>query len=74
MKRIFNIWPTVAEMARELDKPYQTVASWKSRGSIPGEFDTDIVRCAKVRGVDLTFEQIALERAKRLSKTIGGAA
>lgn len=63
MKRIFEIWPSLSDMAEEMAKPYPTVAAWKQRNSIPAKYDHELVRCAKARGVHLTYEQIASERS-----------
>jgi hypothetical protein len=50
-----EIWPTWAELARDLGVPYPTVASWPKRG-LPPRRIPDIIRAAKARGKDLTFE------------------
>jgi len=63
MEDIFNKWPTLADLARDLGKPYQTVAAWKQRGSIPAKHDLDLVRLAGLRGEVLTLEAIAKARA-----------
>lgn len=71
MDIVFDCWPTVAQMAKELKKPYTTVASWKARGSTPARHDIEIVEAARARGGQLTLEQIASARAqqhKRLKK------
>ena len=71
MKRIFNIWPTLKEMAADLGKPYPTVAAWHLRQSIPAKYDAEIVRVAKQRGAEISFEALARERAGQTSE--GGA-
>lgn len=63
MEHIFCIWPTLSALAADLGKPYPTVAAWKQRGSIPAQYDVDLVRAAKARGHDLTFEDLALARS-----------
>jgi hypothetical protein len=65
MERIFRIWPTLKEMAAELGKPYPTVAAWHQRRSIPAKYDAEIVRAAKKRGQNVSFETLALERASQ---------
>jgi hypothetical protein len=63
MEHIFNIWPRLSDLAADLGKPYQTVAAWKRRGSIPAENDLQLIQAAEKRGASLTFEQLALARA-----------
>lgn len=65
MERIFDIWPSLIEMAKDLGKPYPTVAAWKQRGSIPARYDLDLVACAAARGIELTHKEIA--EARRLT-------
>jgi hypothetical protein len=63
MEHVFSIWPTLAHLATELRLPYQTVASWRQRGSIPARYDLEIVRLARARGSDLSLERLAEIRA-----------
>lgn len=56
---IFQAWPTLVEMANDLEMPYQTVAKWKQRERIPSESWGSVVAALKRRGHTLTFEQIA---------------
>lgn len=63
MEQIFSIWPTLAALAKDLGKPYPTVASWRQRGSIPAKYDFALVKAAERRGHSISFEQIAEARA-----------
>ena len=63
MEHIFTIWPRLSDLAADLDKPYPTVAAWKQRGSIPAQYDVALIQAARLRGRDLTFEQLARARA-----------
>lgn len=65
MQHVFEIWPTMAEMAKDLQKPYQTVASWKARNSIPADYDLDVVDAAQNRGFNLSLESLARARKER---------
>lgn len=56
---IFEIWTTLADMANDLDAPYQTVAKWKQRGRIPSESWGAVIEAAKERGRHITFKQLA---------------
>jgi len=43
------LWPSDAELARDLGVPYPTVAAWKQRGSIPAAYWRQLVRAARAR-------------------------
>ncbi len=60
---ILDMWPTRAELARDIDCPGVTVRAWFIRGSIPGSADVALVNAAKQRGFALTFEMLARSRA-----------
>ncbi|MBN8189518.1 hypothetical protein JF540_22795 [Salipiger thiooxidans] len=62
MEHIAHIWPTMADLAADLGKPYSTVAAWKQRGSIPAKYDLPLIRAARARGKDLTLEVLAEAR------------
>lgn len=65
MENIFVLFGTTAEMARALGEGYQTVASWRRRGSIPAKHDKKIISAAKRRGKRLTYEDLAEARCGR---------
>jgi hypothetical protein len=53
MKRvddIMGLWPSMADLGRDLGLPYPTVAAWKQRGSIPVAYWRDLVGAAHRRG------------------------
>jgi hypothetical protein len=53
MKRIsdvFSLWPTDADLGRDVGMPYPAVSAWKQRGSIPAAYWRDIIRAARRRG------------------------
>lgn len=63
---VIGAWPTVAELARDLGVPYQTVAAWKQRDSIRPEYWHDIVRAAQRRGhPEITAELLARIHARK---------
>ncbi|MDT1061173.1 hypothetical protein RM190_04830 [Paracoccus sp. CPCC 101403] len=72
MEHISHIWPTLAELAEDLGKPYPTVAAWKHRGRIPSDYDFDLIAAAERRGKMLTLEELAA--ARRSPKAAEGAA
>ncbi len=63
MEKIFALWPSVSQMARDLDVPIQTCHAWKRRGSIPSKHDVAIVKHAASNNIVLTYEQVARIRA-----------
>lgn len=64
---IFGYWDSLADMARDLDAPYQTVAKWSQRGRIPSEFWGQVIEAAARRGKRLTYPQIANANPPRQS-------
>jgi hypothetical protein len=67
IKQIFGIWSSLAEMARDLDLPYQTVAKWAQRERIPSESWAAVIEAARKAGHKLTFEQLAAANPPRQS-------
>lgn len=59
MQTIFDIWPTTADLARDLGVPYTTAASWQVRGNIPAKHDLDLIAAAAARGHELKLETLA---------------
>ena len=47
---IIDIWPSMAELGRDLDLPYSTVAAWRQRGSIPAQHWLALIRAGRRRG------------------------
>lgn len=58
MEKLKHIWPTVADLARDLGLPYPTVQSWDRRGIPPRRYPA-IVRAAKARDHALTLDDLA---------------
>ncbi|WCE67948.1 hypothetical protein PL335_06270 [Sulfitobacter faviae] len=67
MDQILNIWPTMADLAKDIGKPYSTVAAWKARGKIPADHDFNLIEAAARRGKTLTLEQLAQARRSAAS-------
>lgn len=63
MEQIFDMWPSMADFARDMGEKYPTVAAWKQRRNIPAHRDFDVVAAANRRGLALTIEELA--RARR---------
>lgn len=65
MQHILELWPSLKDLAADLGKPYTTVHSWHLRGSIPADYDFDLIEAAKKRGKALTLEDMAAARSAR---------
>ena len=70
---IFTVWPSQAEMARELGVPYQTVAKWHQRGRIPQEAWSRIIECAALREKLITVADLLRVNGKRESASAIGS-
>ena len=46
---IFSVWPSDADLGRDIGVSYPTVSAWKQRGSIPAAYWRDIIRAARKR-------------------------
>lgn len=62
MLELFEMWPTVTAMAKDLGEPEHTVRAWKRRGNIPADRDVLLVKRAKEIESGLTFEKLAVMR------------
>ena len=47
---IFALWPSDADLGRDIGVPYPTVSAWKQRGSIPPAYWRAIIYAARRRG------------------------
>jgi hypothetical protein len=47
---LFALWPSDADLGRDIGVPYPTVSAWKQRGSIPTSHWPAIIRAASKRG------------------------
>lgn len=66
---IIDAWPSRAVLAQDLGQKLVTVHKWYARGSIPGQFDCQILVAAPGRGVELTAEGLAeLRRSTAAAK------
>jgi hypothetical protein len=59
MNTIFNLWPSMAALARDIGEREGAVRAWKRRGSIPAARHADGVDAARRRGLPLSFERLA---------------
>lgn len=56
---IINIWPTVADFARDVGIPYSLAKCWRRRGSIPAAHWVAVIRAADRRGLPVSLETLA---------------
>jgi len=57
---IIALWPSSADLARDLDIPGDNVRKWKAHNRIPGWFFTDLIAAAERRGyAGVTAEALA---------------
>ena len=67
LQDIFAVWDSLADMARDLNLPYQTVAKWAQRERIPSEAWGAVIAAAAAKGTDLTYPQLAAANPPRQS-------
>jgi hypothetical protein len=58
---IFGLWPSDAEVARDIGVSYPTVSSWKQRGSIPAAYWRRVIRAAARRGYSKVTAELLVE-------------
>lgn len=63
MDEIFSIWPSDAELARDLSCSRKNPCAWRHRRNIPAAYHKDMIEAAAKRGRKLTFEDIAKANA-----------
>ena len=67
---IYALWPSDADLGRDVGLPYTTIAAWKQRGSIPAAYWRDLVRAARRRGhPELTADLLAELHARKSRDT-----
>lgn len=69
MEDIFEVWDTVADMAREISVPYQTVAKWHQRKRIPPEAWHGIIEAAARKEKWITAADLLRVNGRRRSVT-----
>jgi hypothetical protein len=55
---IFRIWPTISELARDINRAYPSVCKWKQRRRIPQEAWADVIEAARARRRRLTLRDL----------------
>ena len=60
-REIMDLWPSAAELARDLKTSGDNVRQWRRRNRIPSWFFDPIVRAARERGLEgVTAEVLAV--------------
>lgn len=62
VEAVLSLWPSMSELARDLDLDPTVVRMWKRRKWIPADYDYAIVRAGRKRGITIQLETIALIR------------
>lgn len=74
VSEIFDLWPTDADLGRDIGVSYPAVAAWKRRGSIPAAYWRDLVAAARRRGLrDVTTDTLAELHAAAILHDAGKA-
>ena len=47
---VLGLWPSYADLGRDMGVPYPTVVAWKQRASIPVMYWRELIRAARRRG------------------------
>ena len=55
---VINLWPSLIDMAEDLQVEYETVRQWKRRNRIPQEYFFLLRRVAHERGLKLNADDI----------------
>lgn len=73
--RILSLWPSIADLGRDLGVPYPTVAAWKQRDSIPVAYWRALIDAARSRGLrEITSELLVELHDPHAEEEAGGFA
>ncbi len=61
VEEILALWPSNADLGRDLGVPYPTVAAWKQRGSIPVAYWRNLIDAARSRGLRGVTSELLVE-------------
>lgn len=64
-RHIILRWPNRAALAADAGRSVITVHSWWRRNALPADIDCLLVEAARLRGIALSFEELARLRARR---------
>lgn len=71
---VIDLWPSIADFARDIGEPYENTRQWRLNDSIPGRAYAAIVRAAEVRGLEVTHQQLCgFAEAKHAARQAGVA-
>jgi hypothetical protein len=67
---ILGRWPSLAALARDLGRPYETTVAWVRRARIPQHRWEELEAAATRRGIDVTYDLLRrIDRARRATST-----
>jgi hypothetical protein len=69
---IFAVWPSDADLGRDIGMPYRTVSAWKQRGSIPAPYWREIIAAARRRGYPEITADLLVDLHARTSELPSG--
>lgn len=49
-REVLALWPRISDAAQDLGMPYERVAQWAKRDSIPAEYWPEVINAAAARG------------------------
>lgn len=55
---VIDLWPSIAELARDIGEPYETVRQWRLRDSVPVRAFVKITRAAARRDFNVTNDDL----------------
>jgi len=55
---VIDLWPSIAELARDIGEPYETVRQWRLRDSVPSRAFVKITRAAARRDINVTGDDL----------------
>lgn len=62
---IINLWPSLTDFASDLNVRYGTAKAMRRRGSIPPSYWHDLVKKARVRGINgVSIDALAPKRSR----------
>lgn len=57
---VVNQWPSMGDMAADMQANYDTIRKWRDRNSIPSSMWFEVLRAAKRRRIELDAESLII--------------
>lgn len=55
---VIDLWPSIKDLAADVDEPYARVLKWRIRNNVPGGAWRKLLAAAKRRGYRVTAEHL----------------